>query len=40
MQTKLKQEGLERVCFILQMENAFCVDRIRMSGGWALLWDS
>ena len=40
METKLKKKGIEEVRDELKINNVMCVDRIGMSGGLALLWDS
>ena len=40
METKLKEKGIEEVKNELKIDNVVCVDRIGMSGGLALFWDS
>ena len=40
METKLKKKGIEEVKNELKIDNVVCVDRIGMSGGLALFWDS
>ena len=40
METKLKKKGTEEVKNELKIDNVVCVDRIGMSGGLALFWDS
>ena len=40
METKLKKKGIEEVRNELKIVNVVCVDRIGMSGGLALFWDS
>ena len=40
METKLKKKGIEEVKNELKIDNVVSVDRIGMSGGLALFWDS
>ena len=40
METILKKKGIEEVRNELKIDNVVCVDRIGMSGGLALFWDS